>query len=129
MEWRKHDTQSSPPHGQRSMKVSFQTKKLQKLCEDEREMHKRRPDIERKLRLRIAALKASDSIAQLEVNDPLGKWHRLKENRKGQWSGAVSSNERIIIEPLKDGVRIIDIEEERQSTEARVVEIIDYHEE
>ncbi|MBM6784502.1 type II toxin-antitoxin system RelE/ParE family toxin [Enorma massiliensis] len=83
------------------MKVSFQTKKLQKLCEDEREMHKRRPDIERKLRLRIAALKANNTIAELEVNDPLGKWHRLKENRKGQWSGAVSSNERIIIEPLK----------------------------
>ena len=76
-------------------------------------MHKRRPDIERKLRLRIAALKASDSIAQLEMNDPLGKWHRLKKNRKGQWPGAVSSNERIIIEPLKNGVRIIDIEEER----------------
>lgn len=111
------------------MKVSFQTKKLQKLCEDEREMHKRRPDIERKLRLRIAALKANNTIAELEVNDPLGKWHRLKENRKGQWSGAVSSNERIIIEPLKNGVRIIDIEEERRSTEARVVEIIDYHEE
>lgn len=111
------------------MKVSFQTKKLQKLCEDEREMHKRRPDIERKLRLRIAALKANNTIAELEVNDPLGKWHRLKENRKGQWSGAVSSNERIIIEPLKNGVRIIDIEKERRSTEARVVEIIDYHEE
>lgn len=92
-------------------------------------MHKRRPDIERKLRLRIAALKANNTIAELEVNDPLGKWHRLKENRKGQWSGGVSSNERIIIEPLKNGVRIIDIEEERQSTEARVVEIIDYHEE
>ena len=37
--------------------------------------------------------------------------------------------ERIIIEPLKNGVRIIDIEEERRSTEAHVVEIIDYHEE
>lgn len=110
------------------MKVSFQTKKLQKLCEDEREMRKRRPDIERKLRLRIAALKANNTIAELEINDPLGRWHRLKENRKGQWSGVVSSNERIIIEPLKDGVRIIDIEEERQSTEALVVEIIDYHE-
>lgn len=92
-------------------------------------MHKRRPDIERKLRLRIAALKANNTIVELEVNNPLGKWHRLKENRKGQWSGAVSSNERIIIEPLKNGVRIIDIEEERRSTEARVVEIIDYHEE
>ena len=111
------------------MKLTFLSKKLQKLCEDDREMHKRRPDIERKLRLRIAALKASEDIAQLEMNDPLGKWHRLKQNRKGQWSGAVSSNERIIIEPLKDGVRVIDIEEEKRSTEARVVEIIDYHEE
>lgn len=92
-------------------------------------MHKRRPDIERKLRLRIAALKANNTIAEPEVNDPLGKWHRLKENREGQWSGAVSSNERIIIEPLKDGVRIIEIEEERRSTETLVVEIIDYLEE
>ena len=110
------------------MKLTFQSKKLQKLCEDAREMHKRRPDIERKLKLRIAALKASDTIEQLERNDPLGKWHRLTGNRNGQWAGTVSYNERLVIEPLVDGLRIVDIEKERQSTEAHIVEVIDYHE-
>lgn len=109
------------------MKLTFKTKKLEKLCEDERGMHKQRPDIERKLRLRIAALKANDTIEQLEQNDPLGKWHRLAEDRSGQWAGTVSYNERIIIEPLVNGLRVIGIEKEKQATEAHVVEITDYH--
>ena len=109
------------------MKLDFSSNKQRKLCEDAREMHKRRPDIERGLRRRVAALRASTSLADLIKNDPLGKWHRLSENRDGQWAGKVSSNERIIVEPFAQGVRIIGITEELESTEARVIEIEDYH--
>lgn len=109
------------------MKLSFSSNKLRKLCEDAHEMHKRRPDIERGLRRRIAALRANASLADLIKNDPLGKWHRLSENRDGQWAGKVSSNERIIVAPLEQGARIIGIEEELESTEAHVIEIEDYH--
>lgn len=109
------------------MNLSFANKKLRKLCEDEREMHKQRPDIERKLRTRISALIANLTLKELIKNDPLGKWHRLSGNRNGQWAGKVSSNERIVIEPEVEGARIIDIENELTSTEARVVDIGDYH--
>ena len=109
------------------MKISFSNKKLKKLCEDEAVMHRKRPDIEKKLRLRIAALKASADIGTLCRNDRSGKWHRLKEDREGQWAGALSGNMRIIIVPSKDGIRIIGFGEELTATEAIVQEIVDYH--
>ena len=40
----------------------------------------------------------------------------------------VSANERIVIEPMSDGVRIIDINREVVAQEARIVGVgIDYH--
>lgn len=109
------------------MKLDYSSRKLRKLCEDEREMHKRRPDIERTLRIRVAALAANNSLDDLCANDPLGKWHRLTGDRLGQWAGKVSANERIVIEPQEDGVRVIGLSEELQSTEARIIDIGDYH--
>ena len=90
-------------------------------------MHKRRPDIERTLRIRVAALAANNSLGDLCANDPLGKWHRLTGDHLGQWAGKVSANERIVIEPQEDGVRVIGLSEGLQSTEARIIDIGDYH--
>lgn len=109
------------------MILTYSTGKLQRLCEDEREMKRRRSDIEKKLRLRINALRTSETIEELVKNDPLGKWHRLTEDRLGQWSGSVSPNERIIIQPMSNGVKIIGIEEEQHANEVQIVEITDYH--
>lgn len=110
------------------MNLTYSDKKLQKLCEDEREMIKRRSDIAPRLRLRIAALRTGTTLEDVIRNDPLGKWHRLTGDRLGQWAGKVSANERIVIEPMLDGVRIIDIDREVVAQEARVVGVdIDYH--
>lgn len=110
------------------MILTYADKKLQKLCEDEREMIRRRSDIARKLKRRIEALRANETLDDLVNNYPLGGWHRLTENRLGQWAGKVSSNERIVIEPMSDGVRIVDIDREYMAREVKVVDVgIDYH--
>ena len=99
MEVLPHGFEPHAPFERLAMKLDYSSRKLRKLCEDEREMHKRRPDIERTLRIRVAALAANNSLGDLCANDPLGEWHRLTGDRLGQWAGKVSANERIVIEP------------------------------
>jgi len=52
------------------LKVSFKGNKLEKLCTDETEMQKKRPDLKKKLRLRIKALEAAETLASLLQTDP-----------------------------------------------------------
>lgn len=47
-------------------------------------MHRKRPDIEKKLRLRIKAIEAAETLGDLSKNDPLGRRHRLSGDREGQ---------------------------------------------
>ena len=108
------------------MNVFYKTKSLEKLCTDEKEMRKRRGDIEKKLRLRINALEVHATLGEVVVNDPLGDWHPLRENRSGQWAGKVSRNERLIVVPLPNGE--IRVESILETTDVEVQGIEDYHE-
>lgn len=90
-------------------------------------MRKKRPDIEKKLRLRIKAIEAAEILGDLSKNDLLGRWHRLSGDREGQWAGKVSSNERIIIEPYREGVKVLDVIEQLTVSEVNVRDITDYH--
>lgn len=85
------------------------------------------PDIEKKLRLRIKAIEAAETLGDLSKNDPFGRWHRLSGGREGQWAGKVSGNERIIIEPSCAGVKVLDVIEQLTVSEVIVREITDYH--
>ena len=108
------------------MKLTFSTKKLEKICTNEKEMRKQRGDIAKKLRLRINALETFTTLGEVVREDPLGKWHPLHEDREGQWAGKLSANYRLIIIPLADGS--VEIAEVLQATGARVHDIEDYHE-
>ena len=109
------------------MIVSYKDKKLKQLCTKDSVMRKKRPDIADRLKLRVNALETADSIEELRKNDPLGNWHRLAENRNGQWAGKLSVNERLIIQPTQDGLKVLDLELKLQVSEVMVVEIVDYH--
>jgi proteic killer suppression protein len=61
----------------------------------------------------MAELRAAEAIDDLLAAP--GRWERLAANRVGQWSGRVSANWRIIVEPVLDGNAVI------------VLEIVDYH--
>lgn len=107
------------------MKLTYKTKSIEKICTDEKEMRKRRADIEKRLKLRINALEVNATLGDVVANDPLGNWHPLRGNRSGQWAGKVSSNERLIIEPLSNGE--VRVESILSTTEAEVQGIEDYH--
>ena len=52
----------------------------------------------------------------------LGGWHRLTGNRDGQWSGRLTGNYRIIVEPVPGGMRVVAVEQA-----VKVLSIEDYH--
>lgn len=102
------------------MEVLYDSKELERLCTDEREMRRRRADIEPRLKLRINALKTASTLGDLQDLDPLGMWHPLHANRVGTWAGKLSGNYRLVICPEGDG-------DATEATVVTVVEITDYH--
>lgn len=104
--------------GDIKLKVSFRGNKLEKLCTDENEMQKKRPDLKKKLRLRIKAMEASETLGSLPQDDPGGRWHALKGERAGTWAAELSGNWRLIIEPKPN---------QPHARELTVVDVTDYH--
>ena len=100
------------------MRVEYRDRKIEKLCTDERVMQRKRPDLKRKLRLRIKALENSASLGDMPTDDPGGAWHELKGNRAGTWAGSLSGNWRLIVVPSPNSYSAVDV---------TVVDIEDYH--
>lgn len=101
-----------------SLKIKYRDNKLEKLCTDEREMQKKRPDLKKKIRLRIKALENSDTLGDLPEDDPGGAWHDLKGKRAGTWAGELSGNWRLLVVPSPNQL---------SASEATVIDIEDYH--
>lgn len=101
------------------MELRYKDNKLKKLCTNEREMQRRRPDIQKKLRLRVNALRAAATVGDLPRDDPGGAWHELKGNFDGIWSGELSGNWRLLVEP--DPLNSI------SAVVVTVIDIYDYH--
>lgn len=99
--------------------MQYKCNKLERLCTDEREMQKRRPDLRKKLRLRVKALENSETLGDLSVDDPGGDWHDLKGRRAGTWAGELSGNWRLLVEPSPTATL--------HATEVTVIDIEDYH--
>ena len=98
----------------------YEDKKLEKLCTDEREMRKKRADVADKLRLRIKALETAESLGELSLHDPLGKWHQLGANLDGLWAGKLSANYRLLVRPGAS-------EDPLCAVTVTVIDIDDYH--
>ena len=82
-------------------------------------MQRRRPDIQKKLRLRVNALRTAATVGDLPRDDPGGAWHGLKGDLDGIWSGELSGNWRLLVEPdpLKSLSAVV----------VTVIDIDDYH--
>lgn len=100
------------------MDVRYKDNKLEKLCTKQREMQRKRPDIQKKLRLRINALRAAETLGDLVEDDPGGAWHDLHGKRAGTWAGELSGNWRLLVEPMPNALSAV---------AATVVDIEDYH--
>ncbi len=83
------------------MEISFQTSKLQKLCEN-LEFASRRlgPDNATKLRRRLADIIAADNVTDIIAGNP----HSLKGDREGQFSVSLAGGTRLVFKPDHDTV-------------------------
>lgn len=83
-------------------------------------MQKQRGDLAKKLRLRVNALRAAETVGELKVIDPLGDWHQLTGDHEGEWAGELSRNYRLLIRPEGDS-------EPWDAVTVTVIDIDDYH--
>lgn len=108
------------------MEVSFKDDKLRELCETERTaLRKLGADCARKLRSRLADLRAAADVMKL----PAGRPHPLKGDRAGQFATDLAGGVRLVFEPANDptpktedgGIDWVSV------TKVRIVFIGDYH--
>ncbi|MBZ0168460.1 Plasmid maintenance system killer protein [Candidatus Methylomirabilis lanthanidiphila] len=111
------------------MEITFISRKLQKVCNSEKEMRARfaKPLAER-LQQRLAELKAADTLDDIRRLPP-ARCHELSQNRKGQLAVDLVQPKRLIFEPDHNPVPCkpdggLDWS---HVTRIRVIEIIDYH--
>lgn len=111
------------------MKINFTSRKLQKVCNSEKELRARfgKPLAER-LQQRLAELKAAETLEDIR-RLPSARCHELSQDRKGQLAVDVVHPKRLIFEPDHNPVpRKPDGGLDwSQITRIRVIEIIDYH--
>ena len=97
------------------MKLRCSDNELERQCADERYM-KRKLGAQRAkaLRIRLNELRRVEEFSDLLFI--AGKWEELKGDRSGQWSGRLTANWRLIVEPRENTVTVV-----------LVREIVDYH--
>lgn len=110
------------------MNISFKTKKLQKIANDDKAMKKELGGIRaQKFQLRLQQILAADTLEDLRYVS--GKYHELTGDRKGQWACSLDGPYRLIFEPYEDPIpsdengRYLWIE----IKEVEMIEIVDYH--
>jgi proteic killer suppression protein len=108
------------------MDIEFSSPDLQALCEQQRLMTKQLGDIcSRKLRTRLADLRAADNVAELTSGRP----HPLKRDRTGQFALDLHGGKRLVFEPANNPIPTRDDDSIAWDlvTKARIVFIGDYH--
>ena len=97
------------------MELKYASNELEHQCTDGRYMQRKLGAQRAKaLKLRLDELRQVEELGDLLLI--AGKWEELKEDRAGQWSGRLTANWRLIIEPDKTFITIVLIRE-----------IVDYH--
>lgn len=97
------------------MELRYVDNELERQCTERRYMQRKLGAQRAKaLRLRIDELRRVDELGDLLFM--AGKWEPMKGDRAGQWSGRLTGNWRIIVEPKGGTVAVV-----------LVCEIVDYH--
>ena len=87
---------------------------MERVCGDDRAMRREYgADVAKRLRQRLTALRGAAAVEEL-LHNP-GRWEQLTADRTGYWSGRLSANRRLIVEPTEDGLEVV------------VIEVVDYH--
>ncbi|MCT3015517.1 plasmid maintenance system killer protein [Propionibacterium freudenreichii] len=97
------------------MELRYADRELERRCTEQRYMQRKLgAQRAQALRLRLDELRRAEELADLLFFG--GKWEELTGDRAGQWSGRLTANWRLIIEPDQTVITIV-----------LVCEIVDYH--
>ena len=109
------------------IEILFLNADLQRLCEEQKiAVRKLGPDSARKLRARLADLRAAAAVSSLVPGHP----HPLKGDRAGQFAVSLAGGARLVFEPANDPVPIVARDgsvDWTRVTRVRVVFVGDYH--
>jgi len=111
------------------MKIYFKTKKLAKICSNEKESVKAVGDKNsRRLLQRMMELKAADTLDDISSLPP-ARCHELSGNRKRQFSVDINRNYRLLFISANDPVPEKDDGglDKNRITEVEIIEIEDTH--
>jgi proteic killer suppression protein len=108
--------------------INFSDNKLEKLINDLKSLQKEYGQIGAKIvRRRLDDLRASTTLA--DIRHLPGKYHELKENRKGQIAAHLEEPKRLIFVPDHDPVPLTEngAMDWKAINSIKIIEIIDYH--
>lgn len=99
-----------------ALKVTYRTKKIEKICKNRAVSDKVYGiEMSEKIQQRITEIKAMDTIEDM-IKYHIGRCHRLKNNRKGQYAVDLVHPNRLVFEKHGDEIEV-----------AHILEIVDYH--
>lgn len=110
------------------MKITFEDKKLEKLLNDSKSLQKAYGQIGAKIiRRRLDDLRAANTLE--DTKHLPGKYHELKENRKGQIAAHLEEPGRLIFVPDQDPVPLTDngAMDWKAINSIKIIEITNYH--
>lgn len=104
------------------MEVNFEHKKLQKICEDEKQLKMAYGKIQAKeIIKRISELISAENLYDIS-RLPQARLHKLYNNWKGHFAVDIKHPYRLILLPLNDGSS-----NKKSITKIKIIDIIDYH--
>ncbi|MEX0686493.1 MAG: type II toxin-antitoxin system RelE/ParE family toxin [Balneolales bacterium] len=111
------------------MRITFNNKDLKKLAENDRHRQKKLGKVMAdKLKVRLDAIRFAETLE--ELRHVPGKFHELRENRKGQWACSLGAQYRMVFTPHENPIPV-DEDGIYKGTEIHGIEIIeigkDYH--
>jgi len=111
------------------MEIEFRVRKLQKQCNSESLLLRAfGKDNGRKIKLRLAVLRAADTLEQIPTNRP-ERCHQLSGNRSGQFAVDLSHPFRLVFEPNHDPLPKMDDGglDKSKVTSITILTVEDYH--
>ena len=111
------------------MEIYFKSRKLQKICSDEREGIKKLGDkCAKKIRQRLIELKAADCLADISHLPP-ARLHELTGDRKGTYSVDLLHPYRLIFEAADEPLPLLKTGglDKTKVCEVLIIEIADTH--
>lgn len=112
------------------MDITFADKKFEKLANDDKKLVKEYGKQEAgKIIIRLAQLRAATTLE--DVRNLPGRYHELKNNRKGQWGCDLVHPYRLVFTPHENPIPVNEHGQYiwLEITGVEIVEVINYHKE